>query len=230
MSTAEQQSVAPQNVEEKVSQSAEQFWSKNSKKILIALGAVVVLVGGYFAYDLLIKKPAENKALDAIWTAQAAFKTDSFKLALNGNGTKANIGFLKVAKEHSGTKAGELAKFYAGVCYLKLEDFNNAIKFLEDFSTSDPNLQIRLYGNLGDAYGETGKFDKAADYYKKASSVFETDEINSAEYLYRLAQVYEKLGKNAEAITAYKQLKEKFPASLHSNDADKNLARLGELN
>ena len=54
--------------------------------------------------------------------------------ALNGDGI--NWGFVKVIKEYSGTEAGNLAHFYAGDCYLRTGDFNNAVKHLKEFCYS----------------------------------------------------------------------------------------------
>jgi len=218
-----------QTTDVRVVRSAEQFWSKNSKFFVYGVVAVVVLIGGWFAYKKYVKAPAEQEAYEAIWTAQSNFKIDSFALALNGNKTKANPGFLKVAKDHSSTKAGNLAKFYAGSCYLHLGDFNNAIKYLDDFSTSEAQLKLRKEGSLGDAYAELGKFDQAITHYKNATTAFEEDEVNSSEYLFRLGQLYDKTGKPKEAIEAFKTLRSKYPAASRSPEAQKYLAKLGDL-
>jgi tetratricopeptide (TPR) repeat protein len=230
MSTEVNPTASPvsKSTEEKVVDTTHQFWSKNSKLILGVLAVLVIGTGAYFAYQNFVKKPAELEANDAIWTAQKNFKTDSFALALNGDGTKNNPGFLKLISKHGGTKAANLAHFYAGACYLQLGDFANAIKQMEEFSTSDNELLIRKYGSLGDAYAETGKNEKAIEFYKKAASTFETDEANSSEYLFRLGQVYDKMGKSKEAIETFTAVKEKFPLTLRANEVDKYLARLGE--
>lgn len=228
MSTEVNQPAVSKSTEEKVVESTQQFWSKNSKIITALVIGIVIGVGGFLAYYNFIKKPAETEANEAIWTAQLNYKNDSFALALNGDGSKANPGFLKVISKHSGTKAANLASFYAGTCYLSLGDFKNAAKYLEDFSTSDNELQLRKFGSLGDAYAEAGSNDKAIENYKKAASVFETDETSSSEYLFRLAQLYDKLGKSKEAIETFNSLKEKFPLTLRAAEADKYLARLGE--
>lgn len=222
--------VVTKSSEEKLVEKSQQFWSKNSKIIVIAFAILVLGVGGYFAYNSFFRGPAEAEAHEVMWPAQKNFKIDSFARALNGDGTRANPGFLKIARNHSGTKAGNLANFYAGVCYLQLRDFKNATKYLEDFSTDQVELKLRTAGSLGDAYSELGQNEKAIDYYKQASSIFETDEINSSEYLYRLAQLYDKLGKSKDAISAFKTLKEKFPLTTRGVEADKYLAKLGEVN
>jgi tetratricopeptide (TPR) repeat protein len=216
------------STEERVVDSARDFWGKNNKVITYVLAGLVVIVGGYFAYTKFYKAPAEAKAAEAIWKAEDYYRLDSFKLALEGDGQ--NGGFLKAIKNHSGTKAGNLAKFYAGSCYMQLGDFNNAIKYLKDFSTNQVEVEVRATGLLGDAYSELGKKQEAIDYYKKAGNLFDKDDINSPEYLFRAAMLNQELGKNKEAIELLHQIKDKYPSSQRAFEVDKYLGKLGDLN
>src|ERR1700744_2787371 len=145
------------------------------------------------------------------------------------NGDAINAGFLKVIARYSGTKAADLASFYAGSCYLKLGDFNNAVKYLKDFSTSVKQLQERDYGLLGDAYSELNRKEEAAEQYKKAGTYFEKDELLSPEYLFRSGYLYESMGKTQDAIAMYRLIKDKYPTSQRGADIDKYLARLGSI-
>lgn len=216
----------PSTTERHASDRAQDFWSKNSKPIVYGLTAVILVVGGFFIYSNYFKDPAEKQANDAIWKAQQLYKVDSFSLALNGNAT--TQGFLKVISKHGSTKAGNLAKFYAGSCYLQLGDYNNAVKYLKDFSSSLPEIQLRATGLLGDAYAELGKKEEAVENYKKAGRMMEKDNYSSPEYLFRAGYLYESMNKNAEAIEMYKELKAKYPNTQRAFEIDKYLARLGE--
>lgn len=206
----------------------DQFWERNSKKILGVFIVLAVLVGAYFIYQNYFSKPEELKAADAMWKAEDYYRKDSARLALNGDGP--NAGFLRIMSKYSGTKAAKLAKFYAGASYVKLGDFNNAIKQLKDFKTDDKLLEVRATGLLGDAYAESGKKAEAVEHYRKAGTVFPDDNFNSPEYLFRAGLLYQDLGKNKEAIEVFKIIKDKYPASERGNEIDKYLARLGELN
>jgi len=216
------------STEERVVDTARDFWGKNNKVITYVLAGLVVVVGGYFAYTKFYKGPAETKAAEAIWKAEDYFRQDSFQLALNGDGV--NGGFLKAIKNHGGTKAGNLSKFYAGSCYIQMGDFNKAIEFLKDFSTSQVEVELRATGLLGDAYSELGKKQEAIDYYKKAGNLFDKDDVNSPEYLFRAAMLNQELGKNKEAIELLHQVKDKYPNSQRAVEVDKYLGKLGDLN
>lgn len=223
---AETKQVTERDQEQRTTERANDFWGRYSKIILIASAAIIVLCGGYLAYKYLVKGPKEEKAVEAIFKAEEYYRLDSLKPALNGDGI--NAGFLKIISNYGGTKAGNLAKFYAGDIYLKTGDFNNAVKYLKDFSTDAKQIQARAYKLLGDAYAEQGKNADALDNYKKAAHHFEKDDANSSEYLFTAAYFADRVLKNKEtAIDLFKELKEKFPRTEKGFEAEKYLAQLG---
>ena len=126
--------VPEQDASEVVIAKAKDFWGKYGKVLTIVSLAVILLGGGWYAYKNFVQGPKETKASDAIFKAEEYYRMDSINLALNGDGQY--WGFLKVIDKYGGTKAGNLANFYAGSCYIKLNDNEKAIKFLKKFSTS----------------------------------------------------------------------------------------------
>ena len=151
---AETKQVVERNHDQVVVDRAKDFWGRYGKIVMIASTAVILLCGGYLAYKYLVKGPNEEKAVEAMFKAEEYYRLDSLKPALNGDGL--NAGFLKIISNYGGTKAGNLARFYAGDIYLKNGDFNNAVKYLKDFSTDAKQVQARAYKLLGDAYAEQG--------------------------------------------------------------------------
>ncbi len=200
------------------------FWKKNQKIITYVGLAIILVIGGWYAYKQYVVKPNEEKAQAAIFKAEEYYRMDSLNLALNGN--QADKGFLYVIKNYGGTQTGELARYYAGVCYLRLKDFDNAIKYLKEFDTDSKLVQSIAWGRLADAYSEKGDRSKAIDLYKKAGRHFPEEEVNSSEFLFRAAQLLEIDNKKDEAIDIYKELKEKFPKSEKGGQADRYIYRL----
>lgn len=201
------------------------FWERYGKLATYALLVIVIIVGGYFGYRNYVVEPKEKQATEQMFRAEEYYRMDSARLALNGDNI--NPGFLRIINKYDGTRAANLASFYAGSCYLKLGDFNNAVKYLKDFSTPVRMLQERAYGLLGDAYSEQNKKEEAAEQYKKAGTYFEKDELLSPEYLFRSGYLYESMGKTQDAIAVYKMIRDKYPKSQRGLDIDKYLARLG---
>jgi len=205
---------------------AQDFWTKNNKPLTIGLGVLILLLGGWFGYKKLIKEPNETKAAEAMYWAHDHFTRDSLQKAINGDGR--NLGLAKVADKYGNTKAGNLAKYMAGASYLRLEDYKNAEKYLEDANLDSRITQARAYKLLADAYAAQAKNKDALNYYKKAGNHFEDDDVNSPEYLsYAALLAHRVLNDKEEAIKIYKEIKKKFPNSSPAFEANTGLAELG---
>ena len=204
--------------------SAETTWKKIQKPVTAVITGIVIGVAGWFGYQEYIMKPKEEKAAEAIYKAEQYFAMDSSRLVLNGDGQ--NKGVLNVISNFGGTKAANLAHYYAGVSYLKLGEFEKAIAQLKDFSTDAKQIQLLAYGCLGDAYSEVNKKEDAIAAYKNAANAFDKDENNSSEFLFRAALLSETTGKTKEALELYKELKNKYPKTDKGFQADKYIYRL----
>ncbi len=220
-----------------VVEKARDFWTKFSKPIIYAGSAIILVVGGWYGYQKLVKEPNEIKAADLIFPAeqlfgkmaqQGEFNKDSITLVLNG-GQGVSTGVLKVISGYGGTAAGNRARYIAGACYLHSGDFANAIKYLKDFSTTATQVQAAAYSMLGDAYAEQKKNSEALDYYRKAATVNTKDEFSAPEALFKAARFAEATGNKAEATKMFRQLKDDYPTNRHSAEVDKYLARMGVL-
>lgn len=202
---------------------AQDFYTRNKNVINIGLLAVIVIIGGFFGYNRFVKAPNEKKAQEAIFGAQNYFAQDSLAKALNGDGN--TYGFLQVIDKYGGTKAGNLAKYSAGVCYVKLGDYQKGIDQLKAFSSSDLVIQSLANGLIGDAYMELNKSDDAVSYYKKAGAA--DNMLTSPIYLLRAGLALEKANKPQDAIAVYEQIKSKYPQTNEGREMEKYLARLG---
>lgn len=200
------------------------FANKNKKNLTYALVLLVILLAGFFGYTELYQKPREEKAADTMFAAEKYFAIDSSALVLNGDGR--SKGVLYIIKEFGGTKAANLAKYYAGVSYYRTNDFNKSIEYLKDFSTSAKQIQAVAFGTIGDAYSELKNNNEAINFYKKAGNHFPEDEAISSEYLFRAASLLEVTGKNDDAIVIYNEIKNKYPKSEKGLMSDKYINKL----
>jgi tetratricopeptide (TPR) repeat protein len=206
-------------------QQLETFFNKNKKILTIAMGALVVLVGGYMYYTEMIQKPKEKKALEEIFTAEFFFAKDSFNLALNGREGEF-YGFLQVIDEYGGTKAGNMANYYAGICYLRMGKFEDAISHLKKFKSSDVILGPMALGCIGDAYRELGQSEEAALYYEKAAGKSD-NAFTAPMYLKKAGMTYEEDLKDLEkALKAYTKIREEYGNSTEGRDIGRYITRL----
>lgn len=212
----------PLDVEEAL-MTSEAFLFKYKNIIVGVVVAIVVIVCGTLGYKHFISEPNELKASEASFMAERYFGNDEFEAALKGD-SLGNMGFLKIADEFSGTKAGKLANTYAGVCYAKLAQYEDAAKYLDKFSASDFMVAPAMLGTIGNCYAQLGQLDKAAATLLKAAEKANSV-VLSPVYLLEAGQILEKQGKNSEAVEAYKQIKNKYGNSMQAMDIDKYIDR-----
>jgi len=208
------------NVEETLSKT-EQFLEQNYKPLLIGLAAVVVLVGLFWLAKLYLTK-RNDEAQSQMYQAQKYLELDSINLALNGDGNY--LGFLDIAKEYKFTRAGNLARYGAGICNLHLGNFQEAIDFLNKYSKKDKVIGSIALGATGDAYVELGNTAKAITKYLEAAE-FGENSFNTPLFLMKAAELYELDGKYADALKIYEQIKAEYPTSTEGSSIDKYIAR-----
>lgn len=203
------------------------IWEKYPNLLIYVLGAIALGVAGYWAYKEMIVKPKQVEAVAAMWQAEQQFGRDSFQLALNDPGGGFD-GFLAIADKFSGTAAGNMAHYYAGICYLQSGDFDNAIAQMEDFSPKGDLLPALKLGIIGDCYAEKEDFGKALSYYEKAADAAENDLI-AVYYLKKLGMLNEKQENKEAALKAYERIRRDYPNQQSSDwrDIEKYIYRAG---
>ncbi len=210
-----------ENIEETLTKT-EQFIFNNQKNISVVVLIILAAIIGYFAYNRYYMAPKSMEASKQMFAAQRYFEIDSLDKALYGDGN--NLGFLDIAEEYGMTKPGNLANYYAGICFLKKKDFNQAIDFLEEFSGNDHLVGPMATGAIGDANLELGDQKKAAAYYIEAANQ-DKNGFTAPLFLMKAGNVYELMGSYDEAISAYKRIKNEYLKSKEARTIDKYIAR-----
>lgn len=203
----------------------EAWVAKNQKYIFIIVGFVAILTIGYVLYQKFIIEPKEADAAEQMFTAQQNFdqalngtSSDSlFTLALNGSEGK--LGFVKIAEEYSGTDAANLAYYYAGISYLNLGKYDEALTALKKFSTKEVILNALSKGAIGDAYAQKGENGQALEYYEKAASVDKND-FTTPRFLLKAGKIALTLGKNDDALKFFTEIKESYKKTPEANSVD----------
>jgi len=206
----------PEALAEQISRS-EQFVEKHQTLMLSILGVVALIVAGGFLYKYYINSQNEL-AQDEMFQAVYYFEQDSLDLALRGDGNR--FGFLDIIEEYGSTKAGNLANYYAGACYIRKGNFSSAIPFLMDFSSDDILLQARAFSLIGDANMEAENFSEAANYYDRAAS-FKPNKEFTPTYLMKAALAYQLNGQTNKAIEQYDKIIDDYQNTPEYNNARK---------
>ena len=203
----------------------EAFIEQNKTLVTVVTGAIFVLFMGYLLGKYYVDGQNKNAQRD-LFQAVYYFEADSLGKALNGDGN--NYGFLEIIDTYSMTDAANLSNYYAGATYLKLGDFENAVRYLGAFTASDYLIQARAYSLIGDANMELSNYAEAASFYEKAAG-YNPNKQFSPTYLVKAAIANEQAGNLTSAKGNYQEIVDNFFGVTEYQESVKQLARLEGL-
>lgn len=190
--------------------------NKTLRLVTITVGAVVIVVLGYLAYNTFIGGPANEKSKDAYWAGLNYASKDSVDQAIDE--------LTRAVKEYDGKVGGENAQFVLARMYMSKGDFKKALDELEGVKLKDTYLSIYAIGLQGDCYSEMGNYAEAKDMYIKAAETNENDKT-SPDFLFKAALCAEKQGNNEEAAELYTRIKDNYVMFSNQKAIDKYIAR-----
>jgi tetratricopeptide (TPR) repeat protein len=196
---------------------SEKWIEQNSKALFLSLVAVVVIFLSYLGYTKYISEPNELEASNELsfprkyydQASTAGSGIDSL-LVLGLEGADGNYGFLDISKSYSGTNAGNLANYYAGVSYLEMKQYDKAIEYLEKFNSDDEMLGPISLGAVGDAL----------EYYLKAADR-KNNGFTTPLFLYKAGLTAMELKQFDKAESLFTKIKENYPTSDQGRDVEK---------
>jgi tetratricopeptide (TPR) repeat protein len=206
-----------ENVENVLSKT-EKYIEENQKSLTIIVIVIAAIIAGYLGYKKLFLEPTELEAQAEMYMAEKYFEADSFRLALEGDGSY--LGFIDIIDEYGITKCANLSKYYAGICYLRLGEYEEAIENLKKFDSEDELVATVALGAVGDAYIELGQLEEGLEFYLKAAERKNND-FTSAVFLKKAGLVYEEMGEYKKALEVYERIESQYPKSEESRDIEK---------
>lgn len=203
----------------------EDFVAKNQRIIIGVVGAIALMTVGYLAYQKFVAAPKEDEAATEMFQAQQYFQqatdgvaSDSlYKLSLKG--AEGKFGFVDIADKYSGTDAGNLANYYAGIAYLNTGKYTEAIDYLGKFKSEDMVLSALAKGAIGDAYSQNKQPKEALEYYVKAIEANKND-FTTPRFLLKAGKTALASGNKEEALKYFTDIKDNFDASPEAASVD----------
>ncbi|WP_029037023.1 tetratricopeptide repeat protein [Salinimicrobium xinjiangense] len=202
----------------------EAWVARNQKYIFVIIGIAAVVILGYLAYEEFIQEPKEAEAANEMFVAQQYFEnalnssgaqSDSlYNLALTGGQGK--FGFEDIIDNYGSTKAGNLARYYAGMAYLNTNNYQQAIDYLDDFSSDDEILAPLAKGAIGDAFLQLDQPEEALDYYEEAAKMRD-NAFTTPRFLMKAAVTAIRLGNGAAAEKHLNRIQKEYPESAEAN-------------
>lgn len=205
----------------------EEWVAANQKYIFIIVGIVAAAVLGYLGYNKFIAEPKQEAAMNDMYKAQSYFdkavvatskeKDSLFTLALNG--AEGKFGLLDIIDEHGRTPAGNMSNYYAGMAYLNMKDYKNAVEYLGNYKGTDEATAPIAKGAIGDAFVQLNQLDDALGYYEDAAKM-RTNDFTTPMYLYKAGTIALELGKAGKALGYFNKIKEEYPKSTEASTVD----------
>lgn len=200
----------------------EEWFVRNQNYIIGVIAAIALVVLGY---NKFIAEPQQKEAMNDMYQAKKYFEeatngvaSDSlYTMALNGGEGK--YGMLDIIDQYGGTPAANLANYYAGMAYLNLKDYQNAVTYLGNFSSDDKMLGPIAKGGIGDAFVQLEQLPEALEYYEKAFKA-NINEFTTPMYLLKAARVAIDLGENSKALDYLNRIKSEFSSSTEATQVD----------
>ncbi len=209
----------------------ELFFENNGKKLAYAIFALLLLAAVVFGYKVLVVEPQMASASEMIVNAQSLFEqeTPDYEAALYGNDKGA--GFLEVVEKYGSTPAGNLAKHYAGICFLYTNDLESAKSYLSQYKAVKgvpaELINAQNYGLQGDIAVNEGDLKGAISLYTKAFEASENG-LTAPLYMRKAAVIALEAGDTAKAKSLLQQIVAQYPASAESRTAEKYLGAIEE--
>ncbi|WP_185869124.1 tetratricopeptide repeat protein [Blattabacterium cuenoti] len=184
---------------------------------------VIIGIGAYFFFKKFFLYPSEKKAMKELNYAQQYLYQGNIDKALNRKKNKINyLGFSGISSKYPFTKAGNISKFYAGICYYKLGSYKNSIEFMKKFSAKDEILSSVKYGIIGDAFAQMKNKREALKNYVIAANIRE-NEITTPIYYYKAALLSFSMKEYKNSKFFFQKIERKYPFFLYRKNVKKYL-------
>lgn len=218
--TKKEEELRQQNMQEAVSKT-EDFFKKYGNMMYGCILAILIVALAILAYNRFILQPKKQQATDQMARAERWFDAGEYELALNGDNN--DLGLVDIIDQY-GSKAPASVYMYAGVAKLQCGEYEDAINYLKKYDGKDPIMMARAQACIGDAYVELQDYSTAINWFQKAAKT--SDNALAAAYLLKAGIAAEANGNQDQALSFYKEIKEKWNNAPEALEIDKYINRI----
>lgn len=199
--------------------SASEKIANNKKIIYIVIGVIAAVAAFVLSYLFIYRNPKLNKAFEAY---------NQVEITALGNDSIASAEYKKVADNYAGTTAGELAALEAAEYNYNLGNYQEALKYIDKFSTPEPVLAANALVLKGDILVELDKNDEALKAFESAVKKADKNPEIVPRVLLKEASIYTAQKKLDKALECYETIKKDYGQFQFGNgmDIDAYIARL----
>ncbi len=176
---------------------------QNNPKIIIwSCVAVAAVVAAILIYVYAVRQPGQASANQALGQADIEL--------LMGNDSIALAKYQQVADNH-GYDAGNLANLNAAILLYKQKKYDEAIQYLNNYSSSESIIGASAKSLEGDCYVNLQKYPEAIDCFKKAVKISDNNPHYTPAFLLKEATVYREMKNYKEEAAVYEEIMKNYP-------------------
>ncbi len=176
---------------------------QNNPEIIVwSCAGVAVIVAAILIYVYAIRQPGQEAANQALGQADIEL--------LMGNDSIALAKYQQVAANH-GYDAGNLANLNAAILLYKDKKYEEAIKHLNSYSSSENIIGASAKSLEGDCYVNLNKYPEAIECFKKAVKISDNNPHYTPAFLLKEATVYREMKDYSAEAAIYEQIIKDYP-------------------
>ncbi|WP_185872824.1 tetratricopeptide repeat protein [Blattabacterium cuenoti] len=195
--------------------------SKYLNKLVIIFIILISIYIMYFFYkNYFLNFLNEKQAFKELSYAQSYISNGLINKALNYNIKNHSLGLIGILHKYPHTKAGNISKFYAGICYYKLGKYEFSINIMKSFSSKDELLSSIKYGLIGDSFAQLNNNNEAIKNYIKASNISKNT-FTTPLYYYKAAMLNFYIKKYAASKLLFNKIIIDYPSFFYYDNVEK---------
>jgi len=200
------------------------FFNANKTMILSLVVTLVVVIGVVIGYRFY-SEGQEEQAQNLLASAEQSYSASDYQTALNGDEYTLSYGFVQIADEFSGTNAGNLAAYYASVSHFKLDNYQEALGYIQEFKHPKGIMGVGSVSFHATLLELNDSLEKAARKFEEAAN-WDKNESTTPFNLMKAANVYREIGNTEKVKSITSTIIEEYPSSPEATSSRKLLGTI----
>ncbi len=200
------------------------YFEENRSRVLM-FGGILIAVAALIYFYINNRMEDNRIAGTELARAMQSYDQGAYLEAIEGREGTNIVGLKKIIEDYGSTENGEYAKIYLANSYNFLGRSDEALKYYENYSGGNKIFEATSLAGQAGIYETKKEYQKAADFYLKASRVSDNNVLNP-DYLLKAGIDFMKAGNNDEAKELFEKIKQDYNTSSAFREVDRYLAQV----
>ncbi len=200
------------------------FYNQNKATVIGGVLGIILVIGMVIGYVFYSNQQSQQAEV-LLGTAEQALLQGDIERALYGDEDEFTLGFVQIARNYGRTSSGNLANYYAAIAEFELNNFEEALEYINRFSPPRGILGVAPISMHANILMELGRYEEAARQFERAAN-WDENSSTTPYNLFEAAQAYIEAGNNQRAIEHLENILTEYPNSQQATRAQRMLGML----